>query len=152
MVEMQKKEAEKEHSGGDVPEGPLTIGLTIKDDSDFRSLIDIVDEERRVAVEGYIFNAEIRELRSGRSLLTFKITDYTSSIMVKMFSRDKEDAALFQLVKKGMWVKVRGSIQNDTFVRDLVMIANDINEIKPVERKDTAPADENALNCIFTPR
>ena len=26
-------------------------------------------------------------------------------------------------VKKGMWLKVRGSIQNDTFVRDLVMIA-----------------------------
>ena len=26
--------------------------------------------------------------------------------MVKMFSRDKEDAALFERVKKGMWVKV----------------------------------------------
>ena len=76
------------------------------------------------------FHAETRELRSGRTLLTFKITDYTSSIMVKMFSRDKEDAALFNHVKKGMWVKVRGSIQNDTFVRDLVMIGNDINEIK----------------------
>ena len=50
--------------------------------------------------------------------------------MVKMFSRDKEDAAQFTRVKKGMWVKVRGSIQNDTFVRDLVMIGNDINEIK----------------------
>ena len=32
-------------------------------------------------------------------------------------------------VKKGMWVRAQGSIQNDTFVRDLVMIANDINEI-----------------------
>ena len=40
-----------------------------------------------------------------------------------MFSRDKEDAALFGLCKKGMWVRVRGSIQNDTFVRDLVMMA-----------------------------
>ena len=39
--------------------------------------------------------------------------------MVKMFSRDKEDAAQFTRVKKGMWVRVRGSIQNDTFVRDL---------------------------------
>ncbi len=151
MVEMQKKEAEKE-SGIDVPSGPLTIGLTIKDDQDFRSLIDIVDEERRIAVEGYIFDAEIRELRSGRSLLTFKITDYTSSILVKMFSRDKEDAALFQLVKKGMWVRVRGSIQNDTFVRDLVMIGNDINEIKPAGRKDTAPEDEKRVELhLHTP-
>ena len=32
-----------------------------------------------------------------------------------------------QAVKKGMWVKVRGGIQNDTFVRDLVMIGNDVN-------------------------
>lgn len=37
-----------------------------------------------------------------------------------------------------MWVKVRGSVQNDTFVRDLVLIANDLNEVKPNERQDTA--------------
>ncbi|NEX77688.1 PolC-type DNA polymerase III [Bacillus thermocopriae] len=152
MVEMQKQEEENEASTSDLPEGPLTIGLTIKDDSDLRSLIDIVDEERRVTVEGYIFDTEIRELRSGRSLLTFKITDYTSSILVKMFSRDKEDASLFQRVKKGMWVRVRGSIQNDTFVRDLVMIGNDINEIKPIERKDTAPEGEKRVELhLHTP-
>ncbi|MCM3725948.1 PolC-type DNA polymerase III [Neobacillus cucumis] len=152
VVEMQKKEADKGQAGGEVPSGPLSIGLTIKDDSELRSLIDIVDEERRVVVQGYIFDAEIRELRSGRSLLTFKITDYTSSIIVKMFSRDKEDAALFQLVKKGLWVKVRGSVQNDTFVRDLVMICNDINEIKPAGRKDTAPEDEKRVELhLHTP-
>ncbi|NHM29831.1 PolC-type DNA polymerase III [Neobacillus terrae] len=152
MVEMQKREAEKDQGSGDVPDGPLTIGLTIKDDADFRSLADIVDEERRIAVEGYVFFAETRELRSGRTLLTFKITDYTSSIMVKMFSRDKEDAAQYQRVQKGMWLKVRGSIQNDTFVRDLVMIGNDINEIKPRQRKDTAPAGEKRVELhLHTP-
>ena len=151
MVEMQKKEAEKEHIG-EAAEGPLSIGLTIKEDTEIRSLIDIVDEERRIAIQGYIFDAEIKELRSGRSLLTFKITDYTSSIIVKMFSRDKEDAASFQRVKKGMWVKARGSIQNDTFVRDLIMIANDINEVRPVERKDTAPENEKRVELhLHTP-
>ncbi|MGZ4159263.1 MAG: PolC-type DNA polymerase III [Neobacillus sp.] len=152
MLEIQKKEAEKDQAAGDVPQGPLSIGLTIKDDSDLRSMIDIIDEERRVTVEGFIFAAETRELRSGRTLLTFKVTDYTSSIMVKMFSRDKEDAALFQHVKKGMWVKVRGSIQNDTFVRDLVMIGNDINEIKPASRKDTAGENEKRVELhLHTP-
>lgn len=152
LAEMQKQGAEKDQDNGDASEGPLSIGLSIKDDSDLRSMIEIVDEERRVVVEGYIFDAEIRELRSGRSLLTFKITDYTSSIMVKMFSRDKEDAIQFQRVKKGMWVKVRGSIQNDTFVRDLVMIANDIHEIKPAERKDTAPEGEKRVELhLHTP-
>ncbi|MGD6877338.1 PolC-type DNA polymerase III [Bacillus infantis] len=151
MIDMQKKEAEGDSGSGEL-QGPLSIGLTIKDDADFRRLEEIVDEERRVAVEGFIFAAETKELRSGRTLLTFKVTDYTSSIMVKMFSRDKEDAALFQHVQKGMWVKVRGSIQNDTFVRDLVMIGNDINEIKPVLRKDTSPEDEKRVELhLHTP-
>lgn len=152
LIDMQKKEAEADSQESAVLQGPLMIGLTIKDDADYRKLIDIVDEERRVAIEGYVFSAETRELRSGRTLLTFKITDYTSSILVKMFSRDKEDAALYQHVQKGMWLKVRGSVQNDTFVRDLVMIGNDINEIKPIQRKDTAPENEKRVELhLHTP-
>ncbi|WP_313798643.1 PolC-type DNA polymerase III [Cytobacillus sp.] len=152
LIDMQKKEAEADSQDAAALQGPLMIGLTIKDDADYRKLIDIVDEERRVAIEGYVFSAETRELRSGRTLLTFKITDYTSSILVKMFSRDKEDAALYQHVQKGMWLKVRGSVQNDTFVRDLVMIGNDINEIKPIQRKDTAPENEKRVELhLHTP-
>ncbi|MBY0099239.1 PolC-type DNA polymerase III [Mesobacillus maritimus] len=152
MVEMQKKEAEKDQGDAGVPDGPVSIGLTIKDDADLRRLEEIVDEERRVTVEGYVFHAETKELRSGRTLLTFKITDYTSSIMVKMFSRDKEDAAIFNVIKKGMWLKVRGSVQNDTFVRDLVMIGNDVNEIRPKLRKDKARDGEKRVELhLHTP-
>ncbi len=107
-----EQQTEKEISGK-----ALVLGYPIKDDP--IPLEAIVDEERRVTVQGYVFDAETRELRSGRTLLTFKITDYTDSILVKMFSRDKEDVPLLQAVKKGMWVKVRGGVQNDTFVRDL---------------------------------
>ncbi|WP_445488193.1 PolC-type DNA polymerase III [Niallia sp. 03133] len=151
LLDIQKMEADKEANDANIPSGPLTIGLTIKDDSDYRRLEEIIDEERRITVEGYVFHAETKELRSGRTLLTFKITDYTSSILVKMFSRDKEDAALFQLVKKGMWLRARGSIQNDTFVRDLVMIGNDLNEIKPLERKDTAKEEKRVELHLHTP-
>ena len=47
-----------------------------------------------------------------------------------------------------MWVKARGSVQNDTFVRDLVMIANDINEITGPSRKDKAPEGEKRVERI----
>ena len=151
LVEMQKKETDKA-SGADVPNGPVKIGYTIKEDADFRRIEQIIDEERRIAIEGYVFDAEVKELRSGRSLLTFKVTDYTSSILVKVFSRDKEDAAMLAQVKKGMWVRAQGSIQNDTFVRDLVMIANDINEISKVGRLDKAPENEKRVELhLHTP-
>ncbi len=149
VLDMQKREKEQ---SSEAPSGPFMLGLKIKDDADFRKIEDIQDEERRIAIEGYVFEAETRELRSGRTLLTFKVTDYSSSILVKMFSRDKEDAALMGNLKKGMWVRCRGSIQNDTFVRDLVMIANDVNEITPVIRKDTAPEGEKRVELhMHTP-
>ncbi|WP_110929448.1 PolC-type DNA polymerase III [Bacillus massiliglaciei] len=149
LTEMQKKESE---SGEEEFNGPVKIGYTIKEDADFRRIEQIIDEERRIAIEGYVFDAEVKELRSGRSLLTFKVTDYTSSILIKVFSRDKEDAAMLARVKKGMWVRAQGSIQNDTFVRDLVMIANDINEISKEGRKDTAPEGEKRVELhLHTP-
>src|SRR5690606_29127261 len=66
----------------------IHIGYEIKDEP--MPISAIQEEERRVTVQGQVFQSEIRELRSGRFLLTFSITDYTDSIVIKMFSRDKE--------------------------------------------------------------
>src|SRR5690606_28172260 len=82
--------------------------------------------------------------------LTVKITDYTDSILVQMFSRDKEDAELMANAKKGMWLRARGSIQTDTFVRDMVMMSLDMVEIKPVLRQDTAEEKRVELH-LHTP-
>ncbi|HZG61055.1 MAG TPA: PolC-type DNA polymerase III [Anoxybacillus sp.] len=152
LTEMTMKKESSAEVVVEAPAGPLVIGYPIKDEEEIRTLDSIVEEERRVVVQGYVFDAELKELKSGRSLLTLKITDYTNSILVKMFSRDKEDADLMAKVKKGMWVKVRGSVQNDTFVRDLVLIANDVNEIKPNERQDTVPEGEKRVELhLHTP-
>ncbi|MGY4689857.1 PolC-type DNA polymerase III [Salibacterium sp. K-3] len=130
---MEKKKQEQQNQQEQAAR-KLQIGYPIKDDP--LPLESIEDEERRITAQGYVFEAETRELRSGRTLLTFKITDYTDSILVKMFSRDKEDVPQYEAVKKGMWLKVRGGIQNDMYVRDLVMIANDVTEVDPSVRHD----------------
>ena len=105
----------------------------------------IVEEERIVVVQGYVFDSEVRELRSGRKILTFKITDYTSSFAVKKFSNNAKDEAMFDAVKVGQWVKVKGNVQEDSYMRDLVINAYDINEVKHEGRKDTAPEDEKRV-------
>ncbi|RSL33203.1 PolC-type DNA polymerase III [Salibacterium salarium] len=132
---MERKKQEKQAKEG-MAGKKLQIGYPIKEDP--VPLDTIQEEERRITAQGYVFEAETRELRSGRTLLTFKITDYTDSIMVKMFSRDKDDVPTYEAVKKGLWLKVRGGVQNDTFVRDLVMIANDVIEMEPYVRQDEA--------------
>ncbi len=143
LEDMKNRETTKKDTG--TVSGPFRLGTPIKKDEPVLEIREIQDEERRVVIEGYVFDTEVRELRSGRSLLTLKVTDYTDSILVKMFSRDNEDAEMMKMVKKGAWVRARGGIQNDTFVRDLIMMAQDVMEVAPVIRLDKAPADRKRI-------
>lgn len=122
---------------------PITIGYAIKDAAvEMRS---VIEEERRVILHGYIFDVEIRELRSGRHLLIIKATDYTDSFSLKMFSKGDQDIDKFKSVKKGMWIKARGSIQTDTFTNELTMMVTDINELKPNLKQDLAPENKKRV-------
>lgn len=141
VVERAKRE--KEAESAELPSGPLHFGYNIDDEP--VQIKTIQEEERRVAIQGYVFESERRELRSGRTLVLFKMTDYSDSILVKVFCRDKEEAEKLSVLKKGMWVKVRGGVQNDTFVRDLVMLAKDIHEVPGPRKEDTAPEGEKRI-------
>ncbi|QXE03130.1 PolC-type DNA polymerase III [Terribacillus sp. DMT04] len=139
-----KDQEERAKKQDDVPQGPVMIGYAINDE--LTSMRDIQDEERRMAVQGYVFDVDIRELRSGRHLLIAKVTDYTDSFQIKMFSKgNNEDADRFKQLKKGMWIKARGSIQTDTFTNELTMMANDINEVTVRLREDKAAAGEKRV-------
>ncbi|WP_019413989.1 PolC-type DNA polymerase III [Paenisporosarcina sp. TG20] len=152
LADMQKRESNRQSNPSGTLNGPFRLGIPIKANEPIMEIKQIQDEERRITIEGYVFDVEVRELRSGRSLLTIKVTDYTDSILVKMFSRDQEDADLMGLLKKGTWLKIRGSVQNDTYVRDLIIMAQDIMEIKVDARKDTSQDSEKRIELhLHTP-
>src|SRR5699024_11583910 len=71
--EKQTKQAE-EKSAKEI----ITIGYPIKDEP--VKMETILDEERKLTVQGFVFLKDVRELRSGRSLLILKVTDYTDSL------------------------------------------------------------------------
>lgn len=146
---IKKNEAAKKTAKKSAPvapaDGPVQLGRLIDSKQNVIQMKDIEGEERSVVVEGYVFNAEIRELRSGRQLLTFEITDYTSSFAVKKFSRNSDEEAQFANIKAGMWLKVRGPVQEDTWMRDLVITAYDVNEVTHAARQDKAPQDDKRV-------
>ncbi|MFP3481465.1 hypothetical protein SB780_42140, partial [Burkholderia sp. SIMBA_057] len=59
LIEMEKKE--KEGDEDQAPSGPLVIGYQIKENEEIRTLDSIMDEERRITVQGFVFDAETRE-------------------------------------------------------------------------------------------
>src|SRR5699024_382671 len=93
---VQEKEKRDQTGKANNKAKPLALGYKIQDESQAMELIQ--EEERRVTVEGYIFSVDIRKLRSGRSLLIIKATDYTDSLEIKMFSKGDDDAEKFKNV------------------------------------------------------
>src|SRR5690625_7340982 len=55
----------------------LEIGYKIPEEPSFME--EIMEEENKMTVQGYIFKVDVRTLRSKRSLLIIKATDYTDS-------------------------------------------------------------------------
>ncbi len=127
------------------PTNVSKIGRKIPDDQEITQMVDIVEEERNKVVEGYVFDIDVRKLKSGRSLLILKVTDYTSSFSIKKFSNGEDDENFFNSLDKGAWIRVRGSVQEDNFSRELVIMANDINVIKHQPRQDTAEDDNKRI-------
>lgn len=147
VQEVISAQAEKAAASDPHPEAVTTvmIGYEIKDEP--LPIKQIQEEDRRVVIQGVVFQAELKELKSGRHLLTFNLTDYSDSLTVKIFSRDKEDVRQLEAVKDGIWLKVRGNVQHDPYMKELVMTANDINQIEQQGRRDTAEKKRVELHC-----
>lgn len=115
----------------------VVVGRAINPNDVVMQMKDVVEEHPMVLFQGYVFAFEEKELRNGRSAFTVKFTDYTSSFAIKLFSKNATDAKIYnQYLKKGNWLKVRGSVQEDQFLKDIVVVPRDINVIDVRTRMD----------------
>lgn len=112
--------------GKDIPNGPAT------------RIIDVYEQQFNQIIEGYVFDLELKELKSGSSLLIMKLTDYSSSITAKILSGrniKKEQLAQF---KKGDWLRLEGNVKPDNFTGQLDFSPRSIRKISKAKRQDTA--------------
>nr|WP_281063512.1 PolC-type DNA polymerase III [Clostridium algifaecis] len=103
----------------------------------------IVGPQGIVIIRGTIFKKEIIETKTGRKIVTFYITDYTSSITVKFFPRPKDADRIIDEIEEGLYCTVRGEAVNDPYARELVIMAKDI--VKSVKTKKMDNADEKRV-------
>ena len=115
------------------------------DKAEITPMVDINSEENRVVFEGYIFDVEQRETKTGRIIINFKVTDYTSSFAMQRWVKDSDELAKFDMIKKGNWVRVRGRIENNPFTHSLTMNVQDIKEISYTPRKDLMPEGQKRV-------
>ncbi len=85
------------------------------------SIKDIRSEAGMVIIAGRVFNFERRDIRNGKSLVTFGITDLRDSINVKIFVEQKEAPSLENNIINGIFLKIKGSVVFDDFDKELCL-------------------------------
>ncbi|MGL5087191.1 MAG: PolC-type DNA polymerase III, partial [Clostridium sp.] len=108
---------------------------------------DINEASGYVAVLGDVFKTEIIETKTGKTILTFFITDYEGSIAVKCFLKPQETEEVLDNVKKGLFCKVRGEAIYDTYAREVVIMGRDILRMSKIERMDGSEEKRIELHC-----
>ncbi|MHC1746244.1 MAG: PolC-type DNA polymerase III [Negativicutes bacterium] len=125
---------------------PVIFGRNIKADPQLINTVQ--DENRDVVISGEVVAIEPRDLRSGRSLLSFDVVDTTDGISCKLFIDKKEDCQkLSEAINIGMFVKVKGLVKYDKFSNEYVMYPDSICRLQKDERVDTAKTPRVELHA-----
>lgn len=124
----------------------LIFGRGIKGPVIKMSQVDI--NSGMVTIEGQILKTEQRELKSGRILVTFDITDSTSSVTCKLFPREDELEVIKEKLVKGQNIRLSGEAQYDMFAKELVILVRDmlLVTVQKEGRTDNAPVKRVELH------
>ena len=103
-----------------------------------------------VVIRGEILSFDSRELRNGRGLIIFTVTDDTDTIAVKVFVSAEQIKELAGILKKGTFVKVKGKAVMDSFDHELTVTGVwGIRKIPAFRetRHDNSPVKRVELHC-----
>ncbi len=128
-------------------DGDVVFGKLFQPDEELVPISEINSDVQFAVIRGDTFNSDSRELKSGKYLISFYITDYTGSITVKMFVQAKDFEDTFEYLKKPKCVAVRGKVEYDNYSHELTVIARDIVKAKMPETADNAPVKRVELHA-----
>ena len=112
----------------------------------------VTPESGRVTVWGDVFGYELRETRDGmKYIISFNITDETSSNSVKLISEKEKTGALIAQLKDGVTVLVNGDIAYDKYDHESCIRAFDITRVQRYKKAtDDAPVKRVELHLHTT--
>ena len=103
-----------------------------------------------VVIRGKVLTLDTREIRNEKTIAIFSITDFTDTIVVKVFSKNEDLPDLLGGIKPGNFIKLKGVATIDKFDSDLTI--GSIVGIKKITdfttvRMDTSPEKRVELHC-----
>lgn len=150
----EKQEAEKqkkEEAEKQVKHRPMQGGLPLYGDTVHgffgkpirelpKPMNEVKTDDGYITVWGDVLCSEARETkRGGNKIFSFNISDYTSSMTVKMFDSNKVMDPVINKIQSAKTVMVSGMYQYDNYAGEYVLRANSLATVTKMEKMDTAP-------------
>lgn len=103
-----------------------------------------------VVIRGQIMTLDTREIRGEKTIIIMSVTDFTDSIVLKIFTKNENLPELMGDLKKGAFLKIKGVTTIDKFDSELTI--GSIVGIKKIPdfttiRMDNSPLKRVELHC-----
>ena len=74
-----------------------------------------------VVIRGKILSVDTREIRNEKTIIIFSVTDFTDTIVLKIFARNDDVPELLKEISEGKFVRVKGVATIDKFDSELTI-------------------------------
>ncbi|MDD7185629.1 MAG: PolC-type DNA polymerase III [Oscillospiraceae bacterium] len=123
-------------TGKPIHEKPVPIGNAIR------------ELGKKVTIIGDIFSTEQKDIKGDRKVITWSVTDFSGSLIVKLFAEKQQIEKMpVDDIKNGSTILVCGKIDYDTFAHDIVIMADSIIKVKRIPKTDKYPKKRVELHC-----
>ncbi len=110
---------------------------------------NIVGAKENVIIEAFVFGMDLLE-KDTINIMTLKVSDKTSSILAKVFKKNKRE---FEAIKKGLksavkkkeWYRFHGNIEFDNYSHELVF---QIRNLEHIPSKDEKVVDDALVKRV----
>lgn len=144
IVKEEKPAAKVSVANSENPE--IIMGKPIKDNT--INISEINEHTGRVCCWGDVFSLESKTTKAGDKLIvSFNIGDGSGSISAKLFGNKDKIEPFLQRLKNGIRVIIKGEVEYDKFLRDILIKPLDITQIEKSEKKDKADQKRVELHC-----
>ena len=146
----KKKGQQNDYRGGFRKDSNPDVVYGRDFEGDTIPLESITGEMGEVMIRCQVEEVEAREIRNEKTILILTVTDFTDSIVIKMFLRNEQVPEVTEHVRKGAFLKFKGVTTIDRFDSELTI--GSISGIKKIAdfrsmRMDTSPQKRVELHC-----
>ncbi len=120
------------------------------EDEEILDIVKIDGPIGEVTIRGKVLTLETREIRNERTIVIFSLTDFTDSLVIKLFVKNENLKDIVKDVRPGAFLKIRGMANVDKFDGELTI--GSVVGIKKIsdfveKRVDNSPEKRVELHC-----